>query len=699
MAANSRRQNPTNRERNVVIPILEVKDNLPTSYKIDLKVFGTLARREPDMESEIKKVESETNANKFPSIITNAEPYPEQGRITLLEKERIEKGSGEEVFFRTRAQRQAIQKWREEYKSPSPTRERRPAPSPPGKKKKKGVLFTEEVEKPRTPKLLIGKKREDSILETILNFRDSDSKDIRSPLNNNITASVIREWIRQFLLSKTLCCYDKDVEVLLHNKSKLEIVEKIYANKEIVKFNFITDVDYLLPGEQLGKQKYFLRYNKDELELAVYGAQHSKKYNNLYIMLLYNNTFYGLVYFVPGTTFNPKVDEDENDDEFKTRAFAYFPEDDASITLPYGGALEKLFTEGVGNALLHRDIEKKESEEQHARTGLHEEETNESGIAKNIRKKVFLYDSVKELPKKIIARLDQIEREKNITTLLAEGNIDSILSRIYTRGNIFYFELITDENLLREGEMLKDGYYLRYDSLGFDSYMYGSNDYKLDINRCHTKYQNKREEISFCIQEEDLKYPEDGLREPLYILLSLNNKVFNLLHSVGDNHILNYSPIATDEKPFIDTTMQDFFSKITFSYSEGTEVQPIKKKKQFEYIADKERKLLIQQERFLPNTDLSVWQEDFCLFFLTKFSDKFFTFEDLDTYIVTKEEYSLFYENLMLVALDIEIPRPRNEIRGEELALAEAEAEANLERWKKAQEEALALERAEAENR
>ena len=59
MTTNSRLQNPRSRERNIVIPILEVKDNLPTSYKIDLKVFGTLPRRETDMESEIKKVEKE----------------------------------------------------------------------------------------------------------------------------------------------------------------------------------------------------------------------------------------------------------------------------------------------------------------------------------------------------------------------------------------------------------------------------------------------------------------------------------------------------------------------------------------------------------------------------------------------------------------------------------------------------------------
>ena len=190
----------------------------------------------------------------------------------------------------------------------------------------------------------------------------------------------------------------------------------------------------------------------------------------------------------------------------------------------------------------------------------------------------FSFSYAPESDSKILTYLDGVTKQPKLIDLLNANDRKGILNKLTSNKSIFIFDLISDPKLLKEDETLQDGFFLRYDGLNF----------KL--------------------------FTENAI-SGLYILLSYNENTYNLLYCFDNSTVISYSPIVTDDKEIIDKFMDNFFKEIGLVYE-----------------PDKDRELSPKQIKFLPGLNQSIWQEDLCIFFLTKFLGATITVEEIDDY-------------------------------------------------------------------
>ena len=143
----------------------------------------------------------------------------------------------------------------------------------------------ENITTPKATELKIKRinVRNESILEDIINFLGSNSRDEPSKINEDITQSIINEWVKQFMSLRSVCCYEKDINILFNDKSKAELVKGMFPDEDILLFDFITDGKLLRVKENLSKGVY-IRKNNDFEELT----KHSVLKKSLYILLSVN---------------------------------------------------------------------------------------------------------------------------------------------------------------------------------------------------------------------------------------------------------------------------------------------------------------------------------------------------------------------------------------------------------------------------
>lgn len=113
---------------------------------------------------------------------------------------------------------------------------------------------------------------------------------------------------------------------------------------------------------------------------------------------------------------------------------------------------------------------------------------------------------------------------------------------------------------------------------------------------------------------------KEDLHKPLFILLVVDNSIYNLLCTTNNYHFQSYFPIYSDKKDYIDKQLNIFLEK-----------------KGFSYIADKKRNIN-EYKDFLPVVDSSIWQEDLCIFVLTETLDNFQTAEEAKAEIEAEDE-------------------------------------------------------------
>jgi hypothetical protein len=177
--------------------------------------------------------------------------------------------------------------------------------------KKKGIEWAEKLESEAYPKLKIKKIETStkklltvpdienkSLLDNILYFLSTKETAQLTGINKNITLPIIKEWLRQYMISKQIKDYDKDIDLLLNKNSKLEILKKLFPKNYIMQFDLITDSSLLEEDEKLtnGKyirydKEYFKEITKDELDQP------------LYILLIFNNNSYSLLCVDDNSTF------------------------------------------------------------------------------------------------------------------------------------------------------------------------------------------------------------------------------------------------------------------------------------------------------------------------------------------------------------------------------------------------------------
>lgn len=225
------------------IPLADYEEKLPQDYKINLFNDEDDSDMEKDILNILKESEMET-----PYYIPNAEPFKYRPKMLISNTGKIT-----EVV-------------------------------------KKGIVWMEGDEpingiaSPET-KIKRMEEKKESLLDNIINFLGSNSKDTPSKINTDITQSIINEWVKQFMSSKSVCCYEDDINTLFNNKTKLELLREMYPSESILLFEMITDEKLLKAKERLTGGVYLKKnYNFDILTKS---AVMDKP---LYILLSVNNT-------------------------------------------------------------------------------------------------------------------------------------------------------------------------------------------------------------------------------------------------------------------------------------------------------------------------------------------------------------------------------------------------------------------------
>jgi hypothetical protein len=229
------------------IPLTEYEERLPQDYKISLFDEEDNSDMEKDILSVLKEPEMET-----PYYIPNPEPFKYRPKLVIGINGKI-----------TEIIKKGIV-WMEEEKLVDP---RNP----------------KDIPKKRIEKVIEEKK--ESLLENIINFLGNYSKDTPSKINGDITQSIINEWVKQFMSSKSVCCYEDDINILFNYKSKLELMREMYPEENILLFEMITDEKLLKAKERLTKGVYLKKnYNFDILTKSPIMEK------PIYILLSVNNT-------------------------------------------------------------------------------------------------------------------------------------------------------------------------------------------------------------------------------------------------------------------------------------------------------------------------------------------------------------------------------------------------------------------------
>jgi hypothetical protein len=156
--------------------------------------------------------------------------------------------------------------------------------------KKKGVTFQDKLDQPRTPPthIKLPNEKNPSILESIISFIQNNDMDTSSKINPDINQSIVNEWVRQFMSSRIQCCYTKDINTLLDNKSKLDIVKYKYPDSDIILFELNTKkIDKL----KRSTKKYPFKFNED----AFYSIIQHDLTQPLFILLVVDNSIYNLI--------------------------------------------------------------------------------------------------------------------------------------------------------------------------------------------------------------------------------------------------------------------------------------------------------------------------------------------------------------------------------------------------------------------
>ena len=191
--------------------------------------------------------------------------------------------------------------------------------------------------------------------------------------------------------------------------------------------------------------------------------------------------------------------------------------------------------------------------------------------------------------------------EEDIRILLHDNTKLEIIQNQFAKSSILKFELITDKKLLKRGEMLTNGYFVRYDEVQFR---------KLISNQ---------------------------LESVMYVLIIMNGIIYTLNYIIDNYHVSSYVPVTVTNKNILDEKLSAFW-----------------KNKGFEYIPDVERELSEEEIRFLPLLSENILQEDYCILFLHDMHIHPSLYEEKPTYTLSKSMYIAYYINLISQALKLD---------------------------------------------
>lgn len=190
--------------------------------------------------------------------------------------------------------------------------------------KKKAIVWAKDIESPAYPEIKIKKLETNtkklitppstenkSLLDNILYLLSTKGVSKPSDINKDITVPIIKEWLRQFMISKQIRDYNRDINLLLNDKSKLEIIESLFPNNHILQFDLITDASLLGEDKKLTNGKY-IQYDRKYFQEITEGELDQP----LYILLVVNNTSYSLLSVDDNSTFKSYYPINDN---FKTQ--------------------------------------------------------------------------------------------------------------------------------------------------------------------------------------------------------------------------------------------------------------------------------------------------------------------------------------------------------------------------------------------
>lgn len=161
-------------------------------------------------------------------------------------------------------------------------------------KVQKGITWLQGEETIATPETTIPRMEKNvSLLTNILYFNDKNKDATPSEVDPTITFPIVKEWVRQLMAARSICCYEDDIEILLHNKSKLEIVQDEFNESPILKFELFTEKKLLPRGERL-VNGYFMQYDKEKFTALTKGEIDSA----LYILVIMDGIMYSLNYII-----------------------------------------------------------------------------------------------------------------------------------------------------------------------------------------------------------------------------------------------------------------------------------------------------------------------------------------------------------------------------------------------------------------
>ena len=212
------------------IPITDYEEKLPEDYRI--KLFSEKGDND-DMEKDIRDAMKDTSKLELPFTL-NIFPFKYKPKIIIDKRGNIKEYKKKNIV------------WQDGRKYVSESGE-----SPDSETK-------EKLASPGAPKKNIEKisGRKVSLLEDIINFLGTNSRDEPSQINRDITQSIISEWVRQFMNSKSLCCYKRDLAVLFDDKTKIELIKEMFREKNIIILEIVTDEKYLRAKEKITKGAY-----------------------------------------------------------------------------------------------------------------------------------------------------------------------------------------------------------------------------------------------------------------------------------------------------------------------------------------------------------------------------------------------------------------------------------------------------------
>lgn len=214
--------------------------------------------------------------------------------------------------------------------------------------KKKNIMWQDEgksdtdngvkLASPGVPKSNIERlpNKKISLLDDIINFLGTNSNDEPSQVNGEITQSIISEWVRQFINSKNLCCYKKDIAVLFNDKTKMELIKEIFPEKNIFILEIITDEKYLKAKEKITKGVYIRKnYQFEDL------IDEEIVEEPIYLLLSINTKISALLFvrdninfksYFPTNMSVKDIVDDRLTNFFETRGFKYEKDIERKIT-------------------------------------------------------------------------------------------------------------------------------------------------------------------------------------------------------------------------------------------------------------------------------------------------------------------------------------------------------------------------------